>query len=475
MSDKHSHSRRKFLGQASCVGMGYITMMNSIFNLRALNAAAISNLVPTPQNNDYKALVCIMQSGGNDSFNMLIPKSTAKYNEYAATRTNLAIPQSDVLAINANTSDGHSYGVHPSMSGVQNLFNGGKLSFVSNVGTLMDYITKTQFFNNSVPTPLGLFSHSDQIQQWQTAIKDERTAVGWGGKISDLLGDLNGNPNISMNISLAGTNLFQTGTGQTEFAIDRYSGSIGIDGHDPNSSWILDQMRTSAIDNMMEHQYQDIFKKTYSNTLVNAIDSHLEFQTALATFNGFQTVTFADNYFAKGLEMVAKTIAVRQQLNMSRQTFFLNFGGWDHHDEVLIAQNAMLGIMSDALETFSMALEELGVADDVVTFTLSEFARTLTSNGNGTDHAWGGNVMVMGGQNTLNGGQIFGSYPSLILDDTLDVGGGVLIPSTPTDNYFAELAMWFGVANSDLSFIYPELGNFYSIGSPNPPIGFLNI
>lgn len=455
--------------------MGYITMMNSIFNLRALNAAAISNLPLSPQNNDYKALVCIMQSGGNDSFNMLIPKSAAKYAEYAATRSNLAIPQSDVLTLNGTAADGHTYGLHPSMSGLQTLYNNNKLSFVTNVGTLMDYMTKPQYFNNSIQKPLGLFSHSDQIQQWQTAIKDERTAVGWGGKIADLLGDLNANPNISMNISLAGTNLFQTGNGQTEFAIDPYSGSIGIDGHDPNASWILNRMRTTAIDNMMEYQYQDIFKKTYSNTLVNAIDSHLEFQQALSTFGGFQTVTFADNSFSKSLEMVAKTIAVRQALNMSRQTFFLNFGGWDHHDEVLIAQSGMLGIMSEAIANFSLALEELGVADDVVTFTLSEFARTLTSNGNGTDHAWGGNVMVMGGPNTLNGGQIYGNYPSLILDDSLDVGGGVLIPTTPTDNYFAELAMWFGVANSDLSFIYPQLSNFYSIGSSNPPIGFLNI
>jgi len=299
--------------------------------------------------------------------------------------------------------------------------------------------------------------------------------VGWGGKIADLLGDMNSNQNISMNISLAGTNLFQTGNGQTEFAIDRNSGSIGINGHDPNASWVLDRLRTNAIDNMIEHQYQDIFKKTYSSTLVNAIDSHLEFQAALSTFSGFQNVTFADNYFAKGLEMIAKTIAVRQQLNMSRQTFFLNFGGWDHHDEVLDAQEEMLGIMSDAIESFGQALEELGVAEDVITFTLSEFARTLTSNGNGTDHAWGGNVMVMGGPNTLNGGQIFGTYPSLTLDNSIDVGGGVLIPSTPTDNYFAELAMWFGVPNSDLSFIYPQLSNFYSIGSANPPIGFLNI
>ena len=171
--------------------------------------------------------------------------------------------------------------------------------------------------------------------------------------------------------------------------------------------------------------------------------------------------------------MIAKTIAARNTLNVNRQIFFVEFGGWDHHDEVLDSQNEMLAVLSDAMKEFSDAMAEIGTDDCVSTFTMSEFSRTLTSNGNGTDHAWGGNVMAMGGP--VNGGNIYGNYPSLELNNSIEVGGGVLIPQLSCDEYFAELAMWFGVNNSDLADIFPNLGNFYSIGSSNPPIGFLNI
>jgi len=466
----HDKSRRKFLGQVSCAGLGYATLMNSILNLKALNAAAISNSALS----GYKALVCVFQAGGNDSFNMLIPKSLAKWNEYYATRSNLAIPRADVRLINPITSDGHQYGVHPSMEGIQNLFNDGKLSFISNIGTLIDNITKNQFYNNSAAMPLGLFSHADQIQQWQTSVLDQRTAVGWGGKIADLISDQNNNQNVSMNITLSGTNVFQTGNNTIEYAIDPYYGAIGIEGYDPNSTWNFDQLKTEAVNSLMEHNYQNIFKKTYAETIVNAKDAHAEFTSAVNTFGGFNNVTFADNYFSKSLEQVAKTIAVRDTLDFQRQIFFVTFGGWDHHDEVLDAQNGMLGALSNGFEEFNTAMEELGIQDDVLTFSVSEFGRTLTSNGNGTDHGWGGNVMVMGGGNTINGQEIYGSYPSLVLDGNQEIGGGVFIPTTATDMYFAEIAKWFGVADSDLSTIFPQLSNFYSIGSPNMPIGFLN-
>jgi len=470
MSNHHDKSRRKFVGQVSCAGLGYATLMNSILNLKALNAAAISSANPP----GYKALVCIFLGGGNDSFNMLLPRSTSKYNEYAATRSDLAIPQNQILPINPLTSDGHQYGVHPSMAGVQNLFENGKLSFISNVGTLIDSITKTQFYNNSAAMPLGLFSHADQAQQWQTSILDQRTARGWAGKISDLIGDQNNNQNISMNISLAGTNVFQSGNNSVEYAIDPYNGAIGIDGYEPNSSWIFNQLKTEAVNSLMEHNYQDVFKKTYAETIINARDAHAEFTSAIDTFGGFNNVTFSDNYFSKGLEQVAKTIAVKDTLDFQRQIFFLSFDGWDHHDEVLNAQTGMLGVLSDGLAEFNTAMEELGSEDDVLTFSVSEFGRTLTSNGQGSDHGWGGNVMIMGGGNAINGKEIYGSYPSLVLDGSQEIGGGVFIPTTATDMYFAEIAKWFGVDDGDLSTIFPQLSNFYTVGSPNMPIGFLN-
>ena len=158
---------------------------------------------------------------------------------------------------------------------------------------------------------------------------------------------------------------------------------------------------------------------------------------------------------------------------MKRQTFYLTFGGWDHHDELLQNQEGMFAVLSNAFAEFNSALEELNVADCVTTFSISDFGRTLTSNGNGTDHAWGGNVMAMGG--AVNGGDIYGQYPTLALDSNVELGYGTLMPTTSTDLYFAELAKWFGVPDSELGTLFPNLENFYNIGSSNLPIGFLNI
>jgi uncharacterized protein (DUF1501 family) len=170
--------------------------------------------------------------------------------------------------------------------------------------------------------------------------------------------------------------------------------------------------------------------------------------------------------------MAAYTIAAHEALNMKRQIFFIDFGGWDHHDEVLNAQNEMFYDLDTALGEFSAALDELGLADQVTTFTISEFGRTLTSNGNGTDHAWGGNVMVMGGQ--VKGKNIYGEYPDLALNNPIEVGNGVLIPQLSADTYFAELALWLGVNPSDLPTIFPALTNFYQPGT-GAPVGFLNL
>ncbi len=456
-------SRRKFLGQASCAAIGSTTLFSTLLDLKKINAAtaASSNIL----DGSYKALVCIMQGGGNDSFNMLIPTGSNAYSDYATTRSNLAIPLNDILPLN-----GTNLGLHPSMTGVQSLYNQNKLSFISNIGTLIQPITKQQYYDESVDIPLGLFSHADQAQQWQTSIPHDRTALGWGGKTADLLQSMNNNSNISMNISLAGTNTFQKGADTVEYVIDAYDGAIGIQGYNgPNA---LHQVITGSVDHFIDQAYTDIYKKTYVDVIKVARDSEAEFSAAIDGVSTFNT-QFSDNDVSQSMHMIAKTIAARNTLNVNRQIFFVEFGGWDHHDEVLDSQNEMLAVLSDAMKEFSDAMAEIGTDDCVSTFTMSEFSRTLTSNGNGTDHAWGGNVMAMGGP--VNGGNIYGNYPSLELNNSIEVGGGVLIPQLSCDEYFAELAMWFGVNNSDLADIFPNLGNFYSIGSSNPPIGFLNI
>lgn len=459
-------SRRKFIGQASCAALGSTTLLSTLCNLKYMNAASIANS-STLLGNDYKAMVCILLSGGCDSFNMLIPREQGEYNDYSITRSELAIPINEILALNNS-----NYGVHPSMTGVQNLFNNNKLSFISNIGTLIQKMSKEEVYQNEQLLPLGLFSHSDQIQQWQTSIPNDRSSIGWGGKLADMMGSLNNNDKISLNISLSGSNIFQTGNNSVEYTVDRIEGSTSLYGYERNPGDAFTLARKNGVDNMLDAHYADIFEKTYIDMIKTSRDADAEFSTAIESAPQFNTV-FSANEFSDALRMIAQTIAVREQLGMKRQIFFVEYGGWDHHDELLNNQAEMLLYLSDGMNEFNTAMEQLNISDCVTSFVSSEFGRTLSSNGNGTDHAWGGNVMVMGGP--VNGGQIFGQYPSLALGSELELGGGgLLLPTTSVDEYFAELALWFGVAPTDLDIIFPNIGNFYDTSSGQMPIGFLN-
>ena len=465
MSNK-TYNRRAFLGTASCAALGSTTFLSTLFNLRMMNAASAPQYL-TP-NNDYKALVCVLLAGGNDSFNMLVPSGDSEYQEYAATRSNLALAQNALLSLNPTTYDRQSLGLHPSMPEVKQLFDDQKLAFVTNVGTLIEPVTKANFLNESTRLPLGLFSHADQIAHWQTSVPQEREAIGWGGRLADMLQSMNDNQKISMNISLSGKNVFQAGNETIEYTIAPVeNGSVGIHGFGGNS--LIDQIKTNAVNSLIDYEYQDIFKKTYSEVIRSSQDNHEIFSGAIGKVQ--LDTDFRNDRFSQSLKMIARVIGANSDLGFTRQTFFVTFGGWDHHDEVLDNQERMLAVVSKGLASFNASLEELGLSNQVTTFTISDFGRTLTSNGNGTDHAWGGNTMVMGGG--VKGGDIYGTYPSLALKTDLDVGNGVLIPTTSTDSYFAELARWFGVGNNDLPLILPNVGNFYNIADNRGPLGFM--
>lgn len=459
-------SRRRFIGQASCAGLGYTTLFSTLFNLKAINAGAMFN----GPGDDYKAMVCLLLNGGADSFNMLMPKGVSEWNQYKITRSNLAIPRAEILPLNPITSIGMELGVHPSMKHMQNMFNNRELSFITNVGTLINGVDKDSIFNGLADLPLGLYSHADQMMHWQTGIPQDRVNQGWGGRIADLLtaANTNANQNISMNVSLAGSNTWQTGNNTVEYSIDPVWGSTMIDGYN-QGDWQMSNMRTQAIDNMLDQYHQDMFKKAYIDVIKVAKAGSEQFTEAVDKVN--LNTFFSDNRLSQSFQMVAKTISARTELGMKRQIFFIEIGGWDHHDEVLLAQEEMLTYVDNALFEFMNALEEINSKDCVTVFSMSEFGRTLTSNGNGTDHAWGGNVFALGGP--VKGGQIIGQYPSLALESELDLGGGVLIPKIASDEYFAELALWFGVAPSDLTTILPNITNFYSPGDVQGPLGFL--
>ncbi|MEM7010587.1 MAG: hypothetical protein AAF585_03795 [Verrucomicrobiota bacterium] len=235
---------------------------------------------------DYKALVCFFFAGGWDSFNVLTPNDASGYAEYNGIRSDLALPQNTLLPLNGSLPDGRTLGVHASMPEVQNLYNSGSLAFISNVGTLVEPVTLAQYEAGNAKLPLGLFSHSDQIAHWQTSIPDQRSAFGWGGRMADILDAVNQQEDISMNISMSGTNVFQTGNVVTPYSValpnaegDEIDNEI-FEYQQPGEWWA--QFRAPVINSMLEKEYQNIFEQTYRNTITQSLRANQSFDQAIA-------------------------------------------------------------------------------------------------------------------------------------------------------------------------------------------------
>lgn len=423
-----------------------------------------------------RALVFVMLDGGNDSFNMLVPYSATAYAEYQKTRANLALNKNDLRPLSGFTdSKNRTFALHPKLSKIQSLFHEKKLAFVANIAPLIEPVTKEEFKAGSKPLPVGLLSHSDQFKHWQTSKPGERINQGWFGTFSDVLQKNIANDQISMNISLAGSNIMQNGKETREYAITD-KGSIGLLVKDTSKPELreLNKILQDGFSAVMSKQTGSAFKDTYLGNTRYSQQKHEKFQQALQRVN--VSTVFPKSDLAKQLKMVARTIKAADQLGTRQQTFFVRYIGWDHHDELLKNHAKMLEILDDALGAFQTALGELGVAKKVTTFTGSDFGRSLTSNGNGTDHGWGGNTLVMG--EDVNGGKVYGDYPALSLNaaNPLDSGEGVLIPTTATDELYAELALWFGVQKGDLDKLFPNLKHFYQAKtSQDNPLGLMKV
>ncbi len=458
-------SRRRFLGQVNCAAISSLPILSTLLNLKlAGNLAA--DTAPT----DHRALVCLFFSGGMDSFNVLVPRGAAEYAEYQAVRSGVALPQSSLLGINPLGSPGLELGLHPGLPGLKKLFDEGHAAFVANVGTLVEPITKNDYDNDLKRLPIGLYSHSDQLEQWHTSLPHLRSSKGWAGRVGDLLRSLNTNANVSMNISLSGANAWQSGEFVYEYTVST-EGAEPLNGYNPADidPYSAVPIRTRAVDSQLGFQYQHLLEQAFTARKQGAIDAYTLFNQATAA--EIPGVQFPDTYLGRQLKMVAKAIGGHSLLGQARQTFFIEYGGWDHHDDLIPAQAEMLPEVDAAISAFYQALTVLGMQNNVTLFTGSDFGRTLTTDSGGTDHAWGGNQFIVGG--AVRGKRIYGKYPSLVLDSALDVGRGRFIPQVAVDSYFAELALWLGVPKSSLSFVFPNIGNFYNPASSTPPLGFV--
>jgi uncharacterized protein (DUF1501 family) len=440
-----SNTRREFLRAAG-------TSAAALLLARPRGAVAQMIGGPAPFT-DYRALVCLFLFGGNDSFNMLVPRSAAEHGAYLASRQNLAIAQADLLPIAPVESDGAQYGVHPSMPELRALFEQEHAAFVANVGPLLEPTTKAQYQAKAVALPPQLFSHNDQQNQWHALRGKSLTATGWAGRIADLIRSNVANQQLATNVSLNGNTLFQSGDETVAYSMGA-TGPLAFSGFGTVG---LQYEQRLAFERIIGAQHDSMYARAFAEVQQRAVQAADRVTAAIAAAPALTTV-FPTSPLGQQLQTVARMIAVRDRLLMQRQIFFVATGGFDSHDDQLANQPGLLANVSACLAAFYAATVELGVAQSVTTFTQSDFGRTLTSNGDGTDHAWGGVQIVVG--QAVRGRRIFGRYPSLALNGPDDVGGGRMIPSVSADQYAATLARWFGIADADLTSVAPHIGNF---------------
>ncbi|MEM1085979.1 MAG: DUF1501 domain-containing protein [Verrucomicrobiota bacterium] len=486
-------SRRQFLGEASCAAIGSVSVLSSLINLKLANHAAASGLTP---GDDCKTLVCILLAGGCDTSNLLVRRDATGYDEYVDSRTNMALgnwqPGNDpgvqasqgttgasfLTDLNqAGAGDGNLYGIHPNCPGIAEMFNGTgtfsgpgrRLSFVANIGTLVQPTSLADYQTPNFPLPKSLFSHIDQITQWQTSVPQGLTELtGFAGRMADVLHSTLNTGATSMSISLAGNNVFQIGEDTQQFAITK-SGALLPTGNAPGLGNTTAR-KNKGVDDMISTTYNNMMQDALAKHIKNSHDSQAAFDAIYNSSTVSSTISnrFPNTNLGQQLLAAVRTIKARDMLGLRRSTIFIERGGWDHHGELLNTQAGMLDELSEAIWAYQLALEDLNLANDVISYTASDFGRTLRSNGRGTDHAWGGNQMVWGGP--IDSGKIFGTYPSLALDGPDDIGlGGRILPSSSVDKFFEEMATWFGVSSGDMSSVLPNIGNF----SGEADIGFI--
>jgi uncharacterized protein (DUF1501 family) len=478
-------TRRQFLRQAACAALGTGALTATVRDLRFLNAAVAQSL-PT----DYKALICIFLSGGNDSNNLIVPTIPAEYADYSTIRSDaLALPLSGapnvVLPISPLNSDGHEYGLHPACPELATLFGEGKLAVLFNTGTLVYPLTRAQYQSGAIAKPPQLFSHSDQITQWETSIPDRAPLTGWGGRCADLLAAMQPGAPISLCVTLSGANTFEVGNTVSQYSVTS-SGAIALSS--------VFGARLQSLTNILALPNANLQITAHAGVAQHAIQTGGQLNGAIAatSASSYWTVPFPttvtsptggtgfSSSLASQLRMVARLIeaghrdAASGGFGMKRQIFFCDVAGYDLHSgqtpgpgQTTVGAHAnLLAELSQSMFAFQRAMEQLGLSNDVTTFTASDFGRTLLSNDSGSDHGWGSHHLILGG--AVNGRRTYGKFPTLAINGPDDTDTGRWIPSTAIDQYFATLATWFGVDSGNLGAVFPNLGRFST-----PNLGFV--
>lgn len=488
-SNHHFASRRDFLRVSASAGLG-VGFMNALLQTRLMAQASALSV-----GTDYKALVCLFLNGGNDSNNTIIPMGTGEVrSDYEAGRGIVAIPSANARSITfpATTKAFNRHyagaipqlGFHPDAPELADLFNAAELAIVSNVGSLAyPFESRAEYLLDTLPRPRYLGSHSDQQTQWQTSIADRSSSSGWGGRLAEMVNASNVDSQVSMAISLAGVNPFQVDTsGLVQQYVLKPEGVAPLNGfaqgNDPygaafsNGNYLAtpEGHRLKAFEQIMNHDHANLHEQEYNTIIRRArlaegsvgsalIDSNNHGVNFTTVFNNAQTA------IGDQLQSIARLIAARDELGNKRQIFFCQVGGFDQHARLLGPHAASMQELSRAMKAFRDALVGLGVFEKVTTFTASDFNRTFIPNGGGgTDHAWGGHALVMGG--AVNGGDIYGHFPKLKLGNTpgsIDASPsnrGLWIPDVSVDQYASRLARWLGANSNSMEVLFPNLSRF---------------
>ncbi|MCW4461334.1 DUF1501 domain-containing protein [Sphingomonas sp. BT-65] len=445
-----NQSRRAFLRRTATLGIagGAAPFVTQLAAIGEASAAVAS---------DYKALVCVFLYGGNDYANTLPPYDMASHALYTNARPGLAHLR-DTLTATAlnplNALGGRQYALAPTMAPLLPLFDAGKMAVVLNVGTLVRPTTKAQYQANSVALPPKLFSHNDQQSYWQASNAEGATS-GWGGRIGDLLQSGNGSAALTC-ISASGNATYLSGRS----AIQYVTGTGGPTPLIGNASTLYgSSAAASALRSIMGGARTHLVENEHATITKRALDLYAQVNGALAGAPAANFPLFpTGNSLADQLKIVARMISVSQQLGAKRQVFFVSLGGFDMHDFLVRDHPTQVGRLASAMRAFHDTMEGLGVADKVTSFTASDFGRTLTQNDDGSDHGWGAMHFVVGG--AVNGQRIYGTPPAVGHNTPDDVGQGRLLPTTSVDQYAATLASWFGVSDSSMATVLPNIGNY---------------
>jgi uncharacterized protein (DUF1501 family) len=476
------HTRRTFLRRSGQLGLAG-TALPFALNLAAMGEAAAFDA------SDYKALVCVFLYGGNDYANTVITYDDASYDRYSTIRGGgagrtaggIALAKdaltSTLLKPTTPLAGGRQYALHPAMTGLTNLFNTGKAAVQLNVGPLVVPLTRAQYSNSNrvlYPLPPKLFSHNDQQSVWQSS-SPEGSTVGWGGNLGDLALSSNSNSLFTC-ISVTGNAVFLSGDSALSYQVST-NGAVPINGV-KNNVYGSTAVRT-ALTTLIQQSSGQTLENEYNRVTRRAVQSESQVSSALSTaVVGTQFPT--GNPLADQLRTVARLIASRNALGSKRQVFLVSLGGFDLHDNLISQQPTLMQRLSDAMTAFHAATVELGVADKVTAFTASDFGRTLSSNGDGSDHGWGSHHFMVGG--AVKGAAFYGTPPPVSVtntaapEDQWHVGQGRLLPTTSVDQYAATLAKWFGVADSELAGMLPNIKHFGAAANrPDYPVnlGFM--